>query len=342
MSIALFQKYRDFVLKNRDLRPRFSEISVPVKQNSFQYVGGQILNGSLLAVVNSAQKMMRYRISDGRFDFFGDFGIDDFKWTGGCCFAGKIYMFPRSSRNLLVYDPETESFETVYCGTDYEGEHHYGGVCTEDGIIYQPPRNTDHILKWDIKTGTCERITVNDGIPCRYCGCVIHPNGSVYMIPEKDLKVLKINLAGGTVCEIGEPVSGLAFDPAVAADGNIYGFRTRTGILKIDTESDRVSILHENAQTRAYGSKASVNGKIYSLPGYSRDVWEFDPFDGSLNKCYELTVDRAVHYAGGAVDTNGSIYALPVHAEAILKMCFDGFAGEIPDDIYRTFFCDCY
>ena len=343
MANELIERYRAFVLQNRQLTPVFSHIAIPEKQNSFQYVGGQIFDGTLYAVINSAQKMMSCRLCDQSFHFSSSsFGEDDFKWTGGCFYQGIFYMFPRKSRDLLAYDPSCGRFETISCKTYYPGEHHYGGVCTKNGMIYQPPRNTNHILEWDVEKKSCESITVNGGTNCRYCGSVIHPNGYIYMIPEKDAPVIKIEPETDRIFEIGGAVTGMAFNPMIAADGNIYGFRTKNGVLKIDTENDSVSILHEDIPIRAYGSKCAVNGKIYSLPGYTKDVWEFDPFEGSLRKCYALAEERKVHYAGGAIDRNGDIYAIPVHADSILKISFNGSGIQIPEDIFDAFFHECY
>jgi hypothetical protein len=68
---------------------------------------------------------------------------------------------------------------------------------------------------------------------------------------------------------------------------------------------------------------------------------ECDPFTGELKECAYLNEKHEVHYAGGAVDVNGNIYALPVHADEILKISFDGVADEIPKELYG-FFSDCY
>ncbi len=342
MSKNLMEQYREFVLQNRRLSPHFSQIAIPEKQNSFQYVGGQIFNGTLYSVINSAQKMMSYRLCDQSFRFSSSFGNDDFKWTGGCFYKGIFYMFPRKSHDLLAYDPSCDRFETIPCKTDYPDEHHYGGACTPSGMIYQPPRNTNHILKWDISNKRCETITVNGGANCRYCGSVIHPNGYLYMIPERDAPVIKIDPETDRIFEIGEAVRGMAFNPVIAANGNIYGFRAKNGILKIDPKNDSVSILHEDIPIRAYGSKCGVNGNLYSLPGYTKDIWEFDPFEESLRKCYTLTEERKVHYAGGALDRNGDIYGIPVHADSILIISFNGEDIQIPKEIFDTFFTDCY
>ncbi len=338
----MFERFIEFAGKNKNLFPDFEIIPLTEKQNRFQYVGGQIENGVLYGVVNSAEKMLKYDIENGTMYFGGTFSKTDFKWTGGCIYERRLYSFPRLANNLLAYDPDSDIFEEIGCGLNYNGEHHYGGVCTSYGIIYQPPRNTDHILKWDIKNKTCKKIQINNGRVCRYCGSVLHPNGNIYFIPEKDFCVIKMNIKTDEISYIDSPVCGMAFNPAVAANGNIYGFRSGNGILKIDTKTDKVKILYKDCKIGSYGTKAGINGKFYSLPGYTNDVWEFDPFSETLEKCYSIDAQNQVNYAGGAIDLNGDIYALPVHADNIFKISFKKYNINIPLDIYNTFFKDCY
>jgi len=338
----MFKRFIELVGKNKDLSPDFEIIPLTEKQNRFQYVGGQIENGMLYSVVNSAEKMLKYDIAKGTMCFGGAFSKTDFKWTGGCIYEHRLYSFPRLSNNLLVYNPDSDVFEEIDCGLNYNGEHHYGGVCTSDGIIYQPPRNTDHILKWDIKNKTCKKIQINDSKVCRYCGSVLHPNGNIYFIPEKDFCVIKMNIKTEEVSYIDGPICGMAFNPVIAANGNIYGFRSQNGILKIDTKTDKVKILYEDCKIGSYGTKVGINGKLYSLPGYTNDVWAFDPFSETLEKCYSIDAQNKVNYAGGAIDLNGDIYALPVHADNIFKISFQKYNRNIPLDIYNAFFNDCY
>ncbi len=347
MTQKIFTEYLNFVNKNRNLRPKFECIPLTKQQNSFQYVGGQIIDGHLYSIVNGAEKMLKYDTIEAKMDFLGDFEKKDFKWTGGCIYENKLYAFPRVENDLLLYCPQTDSFEKIPGCFKYEGEHHYGGVCTNDGIIYQPPRDTDHILKWDIKKKTCEKIHINNGAQGRYCGSVIHPNGYAYFIPEKDFCVIKMDLKTEKTEYIGAPIIGMTFNPIVAPDGNMYGFRSGNnasgkGILKIDTANNKVSVLYEDCVFGAYGTKCGINGKIYSLPGYTNDIWELDPFSNELKKCYSLNKSENVHYAGGATDLNGDIYALPVKADNILKISFGQYGMNIPDDIYNAFFKDFY
>ena len=338
----MIEKFKEFVGRNRDLSPDFEMIPRTEKQNRFQYVGGQIHNGTLYGIVNSAEKMLKYDISKEIMTFSGQFNSDDFKWTGGCSYNGAIYFFPRSKNNMLKYTPDTDCFEEIDGGLNYGGEHHYGGVCTPDGIIYQPPRNTNHILKWNINNKTCKKIYINNGKACRYCGSIIHPNGNIYFIPEKDFCVIKIDIKTETMSYIDAPVCGMAFNPVVAANGNIYGFRSRNGILKIDTKADKVEILYEDCKTGSYATKCGINGRLYSLPGYTNDVWAFNPFCESLERVYTFDAQNKVNYAGGEVDINGNIYALPVHANNILKISFEKHNVKIPSDIYSAFFKDYY
>jgi len=42
----MIEKFKEFVGRNRDLSPDFEMIPLTEKQNRFQYVGGQIQNGT--------------------------------------------------------------------------------------------------------------------------------------------------------------------------------------------------------------------------------------------------------------------------------------------------------
>lgn len=345
--MKLFAQWVDFVRENRDLVPILEKIPLSEIQNRFQYVGGQIAGGCLYSVVNSAEKMLRYHISERKMEFLGSFDAADFKWTGECLYEDRLYMFSRLKSSLLSYDIKTERFEEIKAPFSYEGEHHYGGACTQDGIVYQPPRNTNHILRWDLRERTCEKIMLSDEEPCRYCGSVLHPDGSIYFIPERDRPVLRLTPTDGKINPIGNPICGMTFNPTVAYDGNIYGFRSAKGkngcgILKIDTKSQSVSILHDDIGFHAYGTKNGINGKLYSLPGYTPEIWEFDPCSCEV-RCFDRVKEGcAPYYAGGATDENGDIYALPVYADHILKISFGKHGAFIPKELHSAFYTDFY
>lgn len=337
----LFNKYKEFINANRTLRPDISIINLPQKQNRFQYVGAQYCNGRIYGIVNSAETMLVYDIHKNEFSFIGNFSDNDFKWTGGCIYHGSIYMFPRAEQTLLSYNPDAKTFSEIESSVVFENEHHYGGVCTDEGFLYQPPRNSNHILKWDIKSKKSSKINIDTNKVFRYCGSVLHPNGYIYFIPEKEGRIIKMNIANEKIEYIGDAIDGFAFDCSILPDGNIYGFRTDKGILKIDTQNDEVFILHDDIYIGAYGTKTGINGMIYSLPGYTNIMWEYDYINNSLKKIYSVNEINNVYYAGGAVDLSGNIYAVPVFADNILKIGF-GRDVRIEKDIYNHFFKDFY
>ena len=251
-------------------------------------------------------------------------------------------MFPRRENKLLVYHTDTEKFEELPCDFEYVGEHHYGGVCTANGIIYQPPRNTNHILKWDLRNKTCKKISLNSDKPCRYCGSIIHPNGFIYFTPENGHRVMRLNIKSDEIDFIGEPLQCMVFNPTIAIDGNVYGFGSGNGIVKIDVQRNAVSVIYKDFRFGAYGTKAGINGKLYSLPGYTNDVMEFDPKTSAIKKFFSLNTKFEINYAGGATNLNGNIYALPVHADNILLIDFNEENKIIPQDLFNAFFKDFY
>ena len=102
----------------------------------------------------------------------------------------------------------------------------------------------------------------------------------------------------------------------------------------------------EECACKAYGTKPGINGKLYSLPGYTNEAWEFNPFTAELRKCFSTEKEEMVHYAGGAVDRNGDIYGLPVHADTLLRIRFrhpdEERQVKIPSPVYDLFYKDFY
>lgn len=339
---VLLNEYKEFALKNKDLSPEIRFIPLTEKQNGFRYVGAQIFENCLYSIVNGAEKMLKYNLTNGNMEFLGMFDESDFKWSGGCIYNGKLLSFPRLKNNILTYSPAKNEFGYICGDFMYNSEHHYGGVITENDIIYQPPRNTNHILKWDLKNNTCEKIYINDNQSCRYCGSVIHPNGYIYFVPERGSKIIKMNTKTEEITYIGGIIEAMVFNPVVAVDGNIYGFSSNSGLLKITVQEDKVSFIHKDTSIGSYGTKPGINGKLYSLPGYTNDIWEFDVFKGQLKRFGMINSEKSCRYAGGAVNLNGDIYALPVHEDNIMVIDFSRYNVNVPKELYNTFFKEFY
>ena len=242
----------------------------------------------------------------------------------------RIYGFPRKENSLLVIDPDRNELYTQSLDTHYHGEHHYGGVCTEEGIIYQPPRNCDHILKINLcsfETGKI-LVTENDAV-CRYCGSVLLPDGDIWMIPENGYRLLLFHPKTETVEHIGMPIPALVFGPGVGEDGNIYGFcKDGNGLLKIDTKRRKPEMIcQEIGNPGCYGSVVGVNGDIFGIPANGNGIWRFCVESQRAEKIFDLSEAKCeAKCAGAGVGTDGTICMIPAFGN---KLIFLGSSARI-------------
>ena len=121
---SVLTEYAAFVGANRTLSPCIERIPLPRQENSFQYVGGQIFEGKLYGVVNSAESMLVCDLKSGEITFRGRFAKTDFKWSGGCIWERTVVFFPRAADCLLLYHIDTDTFEEIAIPFSYAGEHH--------------------------------------------------------------------------------------------------------------------------------------------------------------------------------------------------------------------------
>lgn len=337
MMDHLFSTYRDYLAKNKHREPTFRIL--PVNSTpTYQWVGGIVADGVLYCTTNGAASMMAMSLSDGMAELTGNFGDMPFKWSGECRIGDGIYLFPRSANRLLRYNLRTKCFTEFPAPYAYAGEHHYGGVLA-GGRIWQPPRSCDHLLIWNAD-GTCETLQISDH-PVRYCGSVHYPDGCVYFLPENHEPILRLDVERMHVEAITPPVSPNVFDAKAAADGCIYGYSGGAGLMRLNPRTGEFSMLFEEIAFRAYGTKTGANGRLYSIPGWRGTMWEFIPETGDLREVYTCSSDAKVHFAGGAVDMYGNIYAVPVFEDHVLAVEF-GTGESVSPELYAAFFDDCY
>ena len=341
-------RYREYIQKNRllDYRVRCVSAEFP---DGFKWVGGQSLQDVIYGIPNGETRMLLYRWQDAAVQLEGNLRKGNFKWTGACVYQGKIYGFPRTANSFVMYDPNRNEMDEIPIDTNYMGEHHYGGVCTGQGIVYQPPRGNADILVTDLNTMECRHIRVLDTvfgkqIRDRYCGSILHPNGCIYFLPEQHGKVIKFDIKTERWCFIGKIVSPMVFDAKVAMNGDIYGFSAyEAGILHIDVKRDRCEMIHKEILPGAYGTKLGVNGKLYSIPGDGAYVWEYNVEEDSVKKIYEMIGEGKAKYAGGLTDRKGVIWGIPALTQRNLLYYEPGEAAEeIPENIYVKYFADNY
>ena len=338
------EEYRCYIARNRDVEYKVSLETLPAVAATHKWVGAQYVSGCLYGIPNDMGAVLKY--TQSMKIYLGDVGTGLFKWTGGCVWNHFLYGFPRTSNKLLKMSLDSGEIQYIHLDERYPKEHHYGGVCTRDGIIYQPPRDSDHILVWDLKTEKARRIYLNtksEKEKFRYCGSILHPNGFVYFLPEMGERIIKLDTRTEEWDFIDPQIEAMVFDAKIAADGCIYGYSAYCpGILKINAETDCTEMIHQEISPGAYGTKMGVNGHLYSIPGDGNFVWDYDPFEDLLKSIYEFPDSFRAKFAGGASTKDGNIFAVPARENRILKLEARGCVLKMPDDIYSNFFQDCY
>lgn len=328
----------------RDVVSNIKVINVDDK-SKVKYVGAYAEKDSIVFVPNSKSQILVYDIEKKQFAEWGSLPAGTFKWTGCGGENGTIYAFPRASNQLLKIECKTKKAELISIGTSYLREHHYGGVLHKNGRIYQPPRDTDYILVIDINTYVTHKIYLTPKLlhlKLRYCGSVMHPNGYIYFIPERNARVIKFDPISEKFSFIGESIQEcMVFGATIALDGNIYGYSLYDGMLKIDVFSDNVKMIFTNKTFGCYGTKLGKNGKLYGIPGNGTSFWEYDTKNERV-ETVGMQIDKSkAKCAGGATDRCGNIYMAPAFGENMYILKFDN-QQEIPKKIYDMFFCDNY
>lgn len=334
----LFDNYREFCVNNCEIEYQALIEKLAIPKETYKYVGGILYKQNVVFVPNKAESVLCKKGSTIK--LVGNLPVGDYKWTGGAISNGNLYFFPRKSADLLIFDGEKLS---KINGLKYDGEHHYGGVLWNN-IIIQPPRSTSHFLIWNLNSKTSKRKKICPKFLAqffRYNCSVLHPNGFIYFFPENG-RIIKLNPTNMKFRFIGNWINTMIFDAKILPDGNIYGFSTNQGgIVKFDIATETIEVLYAELSIESYGTKLGANGKIYSIPGSGTIVWEYDYLSNSIRKLYDLKDDCYAKYAGGCTDKKGVIYGAPAFADNVLSLV-PNREIEIPDDLYETFWVDCY
>lgn len=328
-------RYEQVIVRDKQPVVRVIEIA-NLSKNS--WVGGQIINNKLYMIPCSAEKGIVYDLEKKVISPFGEKCVGDFKWTGGAIYDGNLVCFPRKSGRYFIHNIEHQEISYSLIPYKVNGEHHYGGVLTSDGVVLQPPRDSDYILEYNISKKKFSKIQVSPsifGLKLRYCGSVLHPNGNVYFLPEADSKVICYTPSTRKLTFIGRRVTAYCFGAQVASDGNIYGFSAYgKGILKINTVNNDVDILFNDVSFGCYGTKIGVDGKLYGIPGAGNKIWQFDVSTGKIDYIYEINDECQVKCAGGAIDKYGNIYCTPASGKRIYIIDF-GNKEPISEEQYN-------
>ena len=340
----MLRDYRNYITQNQNVKYSVCFEKLPFTAVDYKWVGAQYFNHCLYGIPNGMDAILKHTAETNI--FLDKMGRDAFKWTGGCMWNNCLYGFSRTQNCIFKMSLETEKVEYIFLENRYLQEHHYGGVCTKEGIVYQPPRDCNHILVWNLKTGKTRKIYLNlrtEQQKFRFCGSVIHPDGYIFFLPEMGERVIRLNIKTEEWSFIGGKINAMVFDARVAIDNNIYGYSAYCdGILKIDIKTGHTEMIHKEINPGAYGTKLGVNGHLYSIPGNGNYVWDFDPISDSLRNIFEVSDYCEAKYAGGVTTPQGDILAVPAKENRLMKLKVDTANITIPKDIYFNYFTDCY
>ena len=130
---AIHCEYQEYLQRNHQLN--YSVRYIPAElESGFKWVGGQSIKDTQYGIPNSTTYMLVHCGKSDGVEWKGQLREGDFKWTGGCVYKEKVYGFPRTANSFIMYDPVRDEVKELPIDTNYTGEHHYGGVCTEQGV----------------------------------------------------------------------------------------------------------------------------------------------------------------------------------------------------------------
>ena len=157
----------------------------------------------------------------------------------------------------------------------------------------------------------------------KWLGNVAAPNGSIYGIPYNARRVAKFNPADKSITDIGPDFGGdgAKWTRGAMTNGGVifclpYNSLTN-GILKIDTNTDNVTVLDVNLlPERGYymwkSCAAAVDGCIYFMPCHARRIMKLDPNNNdAMSSVGDDLVGVRNKYVGTVVGIDGCVYGIP-------------------------------
>lgn len=255
---------------------------------------GKIYTGSISAFSGNSQPAIlvidvwNNNVYNIRINFGSLFG----GYTG-CCLGpnGKIYFIPRFADNVLVLNPQDESYSfitspDVSSGSGLGDRKWFGGALAPNGKIYCFPARTTSILVIDTATDTMSAsIPGLTGFPPsaltanfdngKYWGGCLAPNGKIYGTPQASA-----DLSAGTQFLEIDPVTdtykyvtpSIGFGArrysggTLGFDGNIYcGSDDADNSVRFNPNTYTITTI-PGLGSRVWAGTLAPNGKIYFPP----------------------------------------------------------------------------
>ena len=168
----------------------------------------------------------------------------------------------------------------------------------------------------------------------KWIGNLAAPNGSVYGIPRDASYVVKFNPVDKSTTHIGPNFTNDIMNDeykwykgAITPSGIIYcpPCDAERGILKIDTNTDKVTELDRNIlPERGFDNlwttcAVALDGCIYFMPAAARRIMKLDPNNGDAMSCVGDDLgDGWKKYIGTVVGIDGCVYGIPPNSSRIL------------------------
>ena len=154
-------------------------------------------------------------------------------------------------------------------------------------------------------------------------------NGYLYGIPFRARRVVKFNPLDNSMTPIGPDFGGewKWLCGAMTDSGVIYcpPGDISHGVLKIDTNTDTVTVLDVNIFPEQDGwmfasCALALDGCIYSMPLNARRIMKLDPNNGDeMSIVGDDLENKGNKYCGTVVGIDGCVYGIPFQSTRILK-----------------------
>ncbi|MCB1179749.1 MAG: hypothetical protein KDK36_19380, partial [Leptospiraceae bacterium] len=238
------------------------------------------------------------------------------KWFGGVLAPnGKIYGIPRSSNDIIVIDPSSDSATIITPSPSLSGNWKWaGGTLAPNGKIYGTPNYATSVIVIDPSTDSVSTFGSLSNDSNKWRGGILGANGKIYAGPSSGTSILIIDPSTDTTSSIESITTGLGRG-VLAPNGKIYFHHNATGYI-LDTSTNSISTF--NTVSGSWVSPVlAPNGKIYCIPNNETSVLVIDPSDNSVYTIGSVSSDSNKWY-GGVLAPNGKIYGIPRDATNVL------------------------
>ena len=184
----------------------------------------------------------------------------------------------------------------------------------------------------------------------KWKGTFAAPNGLIYGIPFGALKVVKFNPVDKSMTRIGPDFGDDEWKwikGAITASGVIYSLPCddERGILKIDTNTDTVTVLNANLRPEQghymwISCAAAIDGCVYFMPYMGHRVMKLDPNNNdAMSSVGDDLGNEQEKCCGTCIGIDGCVYGIPNCSKLIIKYDpingITSFVGEVADEYFH-------